>query len=144
MPAYFEKWNFQGAFKEGVWKRITGFEPVQPAWKAGMLSADIICAWVERVGNDPTSFGFSDRRSDLLSYRSIPSLWNFSVWLISCVPVYYIFNPIKGNSRSGTWTHSHLVNSQPLYHWAIRKRKKPPGFTQTANHKNIEEFILLF
>lgn len=35
------------------------------------IAVHVFFIMVERDGNDPSSCGFSDRRSDLVSYRSI-------------------------------------------------------------------------
>ena len=89
--------------------------PRQAAW--GVFSSDFLylpslTRLVEREGNDPTSSGFSDQRSDLISYLSICMGGNFIERHVAATPR----STTKGKRRFRAYYLSRISIRLPLKH----------------------------
>ena len=89
-----------------------GSDPVTATWvldayppRLVLLIGDGVVTTLQMVGregNDPSSYGFSDRRSDLISYRPILTSRDLFAGLTLCLPVYKARSKVQPGCHSRT------------------------------------------
>jgi hypothetical protein len=91
------------------------------------IAVHVFFIMVERDGNDPSSCGFSDRRSDLISYRSVKrgksqydlpgSNIQHGIWSMAAQVG---FEPTVRSSRTTVFKTAAINQTRPLRHiWSV-------------------------